>query len=433
MTGQPAMAGQLEVNGPVAMVHRVSTLTLTPRRRTSPIAESRAPEHHLRRSPPRIRRATAPLALALWDRSPAGPDASAAETGAVGLLHRRDAPGPHLAPPPASVERPVRSAQAQPVGQAPRALGHARPPVHVEQRQRLEQLAPGAAQRLLHRGGGTASSTTKARSTSLDGNRLTGATQRAASGRVARGARPRSTSSHPTRRRSASSPKSSQDTGVHLAHHADDPSGVAARRPGTDEPRRTGRVQPRRDRGEAGIAHRGPGRPPRRPRPRRRRPGPATPRRRCGRRRPRRPTPTASTSRSSITVVPGARQGPGHALGVGRGEDVADLEEPHLALAAIGVEGERAAASRAGGSAQHALVGGERVGDPHPAFDPHPAAGRRGRAATASTPRARPARPPRRGPGAARAGTGVRPTRPAARTDAAAAGWRSRGGGPPLR
>jgi len=51
---------------------------------------------------------------------------------------------------------------------------------------------------------------------------------------------------------------------------------------------------------------------------------------------------------------------------------MAHLEEPEVALTAIGVEGERAQHPRQEALSQHALVRRERVRHPHPTLDPHP-------------------------------------------------------------
>ena len=69
---------------------------------------------------------------------------------------------------------PFGGDEAQPEGEAPGPIGHALAPVDVEQAHPLEQLAGRLRERRLDVLRGTASGTVNARSTSLDGKRLTG-------------------------------------------------------------------------------------------------------------------------------------------------------------------------------------------------------------------------------------------------------------------
>ena len=88
---------------------------------------------------------------------------------------------------------------------------------------------------------------------------------------------------------------------------------------------------------------------------------------------------------------------------------MAHLEEPDLALPAVGVEGERAQHPRQQALTQHALVGRERVRHPDPAVDPDPAllvgTEQRRRPGLVGTQSGH----DRRAPGAARVDTRVRP------------------------
>ena len=334
-----------------------------------------------------------------------GTGASAPEPGAVGLLDRGDAPGAHLGHLLVG-QGPVRGAQPQAVGQAPRARRHAGPPVDVEQAPatRAARPRPGATSSPPRR------RARRRRPRRPGRHRSTGTGSPGPAATLRRGASARSpsrsTSSHPTRRRSASSPKASSTPGVDLTHDADGAPASSSPARSTSR-RRPRRVQTRGDRRRA-----------RDPSPR---PGATSSTSSI-------PKASASTCHAAAALrassalprqghaqhlvlvddrAPRAGQGPGHPVGAGGRKDMADLEEPDLTLTAIGVEGERPQHARAAGSGAARLSSGvSGIRHLHPAFDPHPSCVVGTEQRRRSTPRGRRGRPPPRAPGAARVGSG---------------------------
>ena len=180
------------------------------------------------------------------------PPPSAPQTGTVRLLHRGDAPGPDLGDLLVG-QRPVRRAQTQRIGEAARPVGHARPPVHVEQGHRLEQLAARRRAR-----SSPPRRRARPRPRRRPGRRRSTGTcspgqQRRCAGAPRSRSASRSTSSHPTRRCSGIEAELLEDAGVDLAHDADRPARRSPPSPDSDETGRPGRVQPGGHRRELGT------------------------------------------------------------------------------------------------------------------------------------------------------------------------------------
>ena len=153
--------------------------------------------------------------------------------------HRLDAPVPE-GPDLLVGERPVEGAEPEVEGQAPRTFRERGAPVHVEQAPPSPTVRPRPVRKVPSTDpAGTPSGTTKARSMSEEGNRLRG---RDCSGRrgtrPGSSSRPRSRSSHPTRRGRPSGPKSPKLATTVGSSSPTTPSSTGSRDPAVPDPDR---------------------------------------------------------------------------------------------------------------------------------------------------------------------------------------------------